>query len=550
MSNSLRIVPLGGMGNVTKNMFVYEYQNQYLIVDCGIGFPDSTMLGIDILIPDTRFLADKTHHIVGMLLTHAHDDHIAGLPYILPQLPVEMPIYGSKLTIGFAKDRLKEFDLHAKFHPVPDTSFRLGPFTIDAIRMTHSVPDSRHYAISTKTATVYHGSDFKFDLNPIDGNRPDFQKIAQIGARGVTALLSDCLNAELQTFSKSESALLTTYYQEMKDVQGKIIVTAMSSNIHRIQAIIDVAAGFGRKVAFLGRSIEQNVRTASSLGFLKLPKNVIHKRKINKLRPEEVCVIVAGSQGQMGSSLTRAAAGEHDLLTINPEDKVVFASEPIPGNEQNVYAVIDTISHNGSEVAYSDIVSDLHASGHSSSIEQKLLISLLNPQHLVPIGGTFHHMIEYRKLARSLGYADHHIHLLDSGNIIAFEGHRGWVDQTIELQNVMVDGLGVGDVGHIVLRDRQQMAADGILAILVPVEQQTGLVKGEVEVISRGFVYVKKSSAIIDDIKRAAAATLEHRPSVVTDWQSIRKKIETTIEQLIYDRTERRPLLLTVIIEV
>ncbi|OGV96830.1 hypothetical protein A2W24_03260 [Microgenomates group bacterium RBG_16_45_19] len=550
MKPSLSLIPLGGIGNVTKNMYVYAFENQYLLVDCGMGFPDPTMLGVDLLIPDVSYLLDKKEAIVGLILTHAHDDHIAGLPYILPQLGTNFPIYGSKLTIGFAADRLHEFGIPARFQELPDGPLTLGPFTINPIRVTHSVPDARHLAITTPAGIIYHGTDFKFDLNPVDGVLPDLQKMAAIGSQGVLALLSDCLNAESNDFSQSESTLKEMFLREMRGVKGKCVVTIMSSNIHRISQAVEAALAYNRKVAFVGRSIEQNVATATKLGFLKLPQpHLINKRDIKNVHPKHLCVLIAGSQGQIGSSLSRAAEGEHQLVTITPDDKVIFASEAIPGNEQNVYSTIDTLSKTGADVTYSDIDASVHVSGHSSSIEQKLLINLIKPRHLIPIGGTYHHMIQYRKNARSMGYRDDHIHLLDNGQILKFDQDRAWVDATLDLKNVMVDGLGVGDVGHIVLRDRARMKTDGIVVIIVPVEQQSGQVRGDIEVISRGFVYMKESQDIVTAIKTEATACLKHR-GVVTDWQNIRKKIENSVQKKLYDLTERQPLILPVVMEV
>jgi ribonuclease J len=549
--SEIKLLPLGGVGNVTKNMYVYEYEGSVLIVDCGIGFPDPTMLGVDLLIPDISYLHDKLDRIVGLVLSHGHDDHIAGLPYILPQLGHHFKIYGSKLTIGFAQDRIKDFPLTANFEVLPAGPLQLGPFTVGNIPVTHSVPDARHLVISTPEGTVYHGTDFKFDLNPIDGVRPDFQTMARVGEKGVLALLSDCLNAEQDVYSTSESALSDMFEREMRHTKGKSIITVMSSNIHRIQQIVDIAQAFDRKVAFVGRSIEQNVKTAVALGFLKLPeKIVINKTRLGNYLAHKVCIVIAGSQGQVGSSLARAAEGEHSQVHISPEDRVVFASEPIPGNEQSVYATIDTLSRTGAEVTYSDLDDSVHASGHSSSIEQKLLISLVKPDHVIPIGGTYHHMIEYRKNAKSLGYPDSRIHLLDNGQILSISQAGVRVKDTITLKNVMVDGLGIGDVGRIVLRDRQQMAEDGIVIIVVPVNQQTGQVTGEVEVISRGFVYVKENQEIIEQIKTETAACLTGSKGFVTDWARVRHKIETRIQTLLYETTERHPMVLPVVMEV
>lgn len=550
MDSKLSLLPIGGIGNVTKNMYVYEYEGQLLIVDCGIGFPDSSMLGIDVLIPDISYLQDKLDRIVGMVLTHGHDDHIAGLPYILPQLNVSFPIYGSTLTIGMAKDRVRDFALEPDFQLLPDHPFKLGPFEITPIKMTHSVPDTRHLVIKTPAATVYHGSDFKFDLNPVDGIIPDFQAIAKAGIDGIDVLLSDCLNAENAEFSRSESSLTDLFEREIRGVAGKFIVTVMSSNLHRIQQIIDVAAAHNRKVAFVGRSIEQNVKTAALLGYLKLSKHIINKRDIGKQPGRNVCVVIAGSQGQEGSSLTRAAQGEHDFVRIEPEDKVVFASEPIPGNENNVYATIDTLGRTGANVTYSDLDPTVHVSGHSSAIEQKMLIALTKPRTVVPIGGTYHHMVQYRQLARSMGYKDKHILLLENGQTLGISNQATTIDGTIDLKNVMVDGLGIGDVGTVVLRDRQRMSEDGILIVIVPIEQQTSQVRGEIEIVTRGFVYMKESEELLQQIKDESIKSISSFEGYVTDWQALRRKIEKSLEKMIFKTTERHPLIMPVIIEV
>src|SRR3989344_4534626 len=505
----LRFIPIGGIGGVTKNMYVYEYQDQILVVDCGIGFPDATMLGVDLLIPDVAYLEARRDKIVGMVLTHGHDDHIAGLPYILPNLG-NIPIYGSKLTIGFAKERLADFNVTANTQLLPDDQpLRLGVFSIETVRITHSVPDARHLVITTPEGVMYHGSDFKFDLAPVDGILPEFQKMAVMGKRGVLCLLSDCLRSEKPGWSLSESILRDTFEREIRDAKGKFIVTAMSSNVHRIQQAIDVAAAHGRKIALVGRSVEKNIRVAARLGMMRLPeKLIIKKQRIKQLPPSQVCVIIAGSQGQPGSSLVRAVDEEHDFVKINPEDKVVFSTEPIPGNENAVYETIDSLSKQGVDVSYSDIDDDLHVSGHASSGEQKLLMALLKPRYLIPIGGTFRHMVQYRKLANDMGYKDDQVLLLEDGQVVEF--NQGKVARTgvIPLKNVMVDGLGVGDVGKIVLRDRKTMSKEGIVIVVVPVSQQTGQMGGEVEVISRGFVFMKESQELVEQIKEKVKLSL------------------------------------------
>jgi ribonuclease J len=549
--SKLKLLPLGGMGNVTKNMYLYEFDGQILIVDCGIGFPSSEMLGVDVLIPDISYLKDKEHQIVGMLLTHAHDDHIAALPYILPQLP-PIPIYASKLTAGFAGDRLKDFNLNPAINIFPDDSvLELGPFRIESVHVTHSVPDARHYAIHTPLGTVYHGSDFKFDLTPVDGVISDYQKIARLGSEGILCLLSDCLRSEKEGHSLSESILTDTFEREIRDTKGKFIITAMSSNIHRIQQAVNVALDHGRHIAFVGRSIEQNIQTAIRLGFFHIPpKAIVSKKKINEYPADRLCIIIAGSQGQPESSLTRASTGEHSLITINPNDKVVFSTEPIPGNENYVYTAIDNLSKLGADVAYSDVDDAMHVSGHASALEQKLLIALTKPKYLFPIGGTYRHMIQYRKLTRQMGYPDQTMFMPEDGQMIEFDETGAHVGETIKLKHVMVDGAGIGDVGNVVLADRHAMADSGIVVLIIPISEKTQQFGGRVEIVSRGLVFMRESKELMDKIQTATAEAYYKYREVAKDNMELRNKIKSEIEDLIYQETQRSPLILPVIMTV
>jgi ribonuclease J len=549
MNKSLKIIPLGGMGKVTKNMFVYETSEEILLVDCGIGFPDPTMLGVDLLLPDVSYLKESKKRIVGMLLTHPHDDHIAGLPYVLPDLPV-FPIYGSRLTAGFAKDRCKDFGIDVKINPVGDQEFKVGSFTVLPIKVTHSVPDSRHFGITCPAGTVYHGSDFKFDSNPVDGVLSEKDKIKSFGERGVDLLLSDSLRSERKGRSSSESLLRETFEQEIVGVKGKFIVTVMSSNIHRIQLAVDVATKHGRQVAFLGRSIEKNVETAQNLGFLKLPNRIVDKREIEKIDPRSVCVLIAGSQGQEGSSLKRASQGDHDLISFKPDDKVVFATEPIPGNEVNVYEAIDNIARLEADIAYSDINEEtLHVSGHASADELVELINLTKPKYLLPIGGAYRHMVQYKKLATTIGYQPNMVIILKDGQTVLYEDETVKLGENIDLKEVIVDGLGIGDVGTRVLEDRRQMAEAGIVVIAILVSGNKGTIVGSPEIVSRGFVYMKHAGKLTKKITQEVNKNL---PKALgkKDWSEVRRRVERRIERLIYKETRRTPLVLSVIKQV
>lgn len=542
-------MPLGGMGEVTKNMFAYETDSEILIIDCGIGFPDHTMLGVDILLPDISYLEDKADKIVGILLTHAHDDHIAGLPYILPKLP-QVPVYGSKLTIGFAKDRCKESTVTPEFIEIDKQEFSIGSFRIKPIPVTHSVPDGRHFVIHTPAGVVYHGSDFKFDEHPVDGVVSDYDSMKKAGDEGIDLLLSDSLRSERSGRTISESKLKETFQKEIQNTKGKFIVTVMSSNLHRIQQAIDVAEENNRKIAFVGRSIEQNIRTAESLGFVRLPHNILHKRKINNLPPHQVCVIIAGSQGQVGSSLERAAKNDHDLVSINPSDKVVFATEPIPGNEVFLYDAIDNISKLGVEIAYPDVRDEtLHVSGHGNADELMRLVDLTKPKYLMPIGGAYRHMVQYKKLAIKLGYEKDKILVLDTGNTLLLEDGQAKMGKKIKLKDVIVDGSGVGDVGFVVLDDRRRMAESGIVVVVILVDKTTGKIIGQPEVISRGFVYMKNAKKLVNIISQK---TIQILPKTIgkNQWSKYKPIIEKSLQNLIYKEIRRSPLILPVVREV
>lgn len=547
----VKILPLGGMGNVTKNMFAYDDGAHILLVDCGIGFPDENMPGVDLLIPDWSWLLDKKDRIIGMFLTHGHDDHIAGLPYLLPQIGENFPIFASPLTAAFAESRLREIGVNKKILILQDKPIVVGKFTVHGIRMTHSIPDTRHLVIESGNSRIYHGSDFKIDLTPVDNVRPDLVKIASFGQKGISLLLSDCLRSEKPGYSLSESSLESEFEQEIRGTRGKFIVTTMSSNVHRIQQAINVAANHNRQIAFIGRSIEQNIKDAQQLGLIKLPrKMVVNKRDIHRIPPKNLCLIIAGSQGQPGSSLVRAATATHDLVQLSTGDKVVFSSDPIPGNEAAVYETVDSLSRLGADVAYSDVNDTLHVSGHASAGEIKLLMQLTQAKYLMPIGGTYRHMIQYQKLASEMGYPDKQLFLLDSGQtIILADDGSARLGETISLKNIMVDGLGIGDVGKVVLRDRQTMAEDGILVVIMPLDRETGKLAGRIEVISRGFVYMKESKDLIDGVVDQVTQTLNRIPQA-HDWGATKDTVANSLQGFIWSKTQRSPMVLPVIIEV
>ena len=548
----LRIVPLGGMGKVTKNMFVYELlghgPDQRLIVDCGMGFPEEEMLGADLLVPDVSYLMDKLDTIVGMILTHGHDDHIGALPYILPQLNKDFPIFASPLTAGFAQENLEEFGIKTKINLFPKELLQLGNFTIDPITVTHSVPDTKHLAIITPDGIYYHGSDFKFDWTPVDHIRPDVVKIAEYGRKGIKAILLDCLRVEKEGYSWSETKVGESLIREIREVTGKVVITTMSSNIHRIQQAIDAAVLHHRKVVFIGRSVEENCKVAQGLGLLKIPENVVvNKKRIKNMEDKQLCLIVAGSQGQIGSTLTRIANNEHSMVSVKEGDHIVFSADPIPGNEGNVYKTIDSLSKLGATVSYSDIQDDLHVSGHASADDLRLMLTLSNPKSIVPIGGTYRHMVHFKNLASGMGWSNDQIHILDDGQIIAFDQRGGWVDNVIKLKTVIVDGLGVGDVGPVVLQDRQKMAHSGMIVVAVPAKKERNEVIGRPEVITRGFVFARKSQELIESIADEAAKWLPVGMKV-NDWKATRDEVNEKISHFVFEQTQREPLILVTLV--
>ena len=438
MPNSLRIIPLGGgPGMVTNNMYLYEYGNEALIVDCGIGFPEDKVSD-DILIPDISYLRQNPKTIRGILLTHGHDDHHAALPHILPELNYP-PVYASRLTAGFAQDRLKEFNLKTKINVLKESDqLTLGPFTIHPIHITHSVPDSFHYLIKTPLGSIYHGSDFKFDLTPVDNWPPNFKKIVSLSQAGVLCLLSDCLRSERPGYTLSESSLASAINRELTHCSGRLVFTTMSSQIHRIQQAIDVSASHGRQVMFIGRSMERNTKTANNLGFLRFPKKAVLNRHNLKRTPDhKLCLIVAGSQGQESSSLTRYASGQHKMIKVKETDTVIYSTDIIPGNEQVVYHVIDQLAQAGANVVYGEMADDLHVSGHAAAEELKLLMQLVNPKFLYPIGGSFRHLRQYQRLSLEQGFQKNQIILPHASQAVEFTSDgRFKFAETLQLKQI------------------------------------------------------------------------------------------------------------------
>ena len=550
-SKPLRIISLGGFGKVTSNMFVYEYEDDILLVDCGIGFPTEDMLGVDLLIPDVSYLKSRLSNIRGLVLTHGHEDHTGALAYILPQLKV--PVYASKLTAHLVMDKLAEYEgiPHQVNILSPGQPLQLGKFTIESVRVSHSIPDATNLIIQTPVGTVYHGSDFKFDFSPVDGILPDIGRIAVAGNAGVQLLLSDCLGSERKGHTPSEKTLDEMFEREISRCSGKFIVTTMGSNISRFRQAIDAAVRHGRRVAILGRSIKRNLTVAQKLGYLKIPPGVfIEPKQARRLPPQNVCLLVAGSQGQAGSAMERLATGEHQEATVNLGDKVVFSSDYIPGTESATQALIDALSKLGATVIYSNITDDLHVSGHGSQQDLLLMMALTKPKYIVPIGGTFRHMVQYSHLAQTMGFSPSQIFLPEHNQSLEVYSDRVKLGPVVEVKNVMVDGLGVGDVGNVVLRDRQVLAEEGVVVAVIEVDQSNLGKVINADLISRGFVFAKENASLLIQGAAEVKKAIARREGRLESERHIREIVADSLEHFFYDRTHRRPMILPVVIEV
>lgn len=550
-TGNLKLIPLGGVGDVTKNMYIYEYGNDIVIVDCGVGFPDEGMPGVDLVIPDITYLRDKIQKIRGIIITHGHDDHIGGLPFIWPEL--QAPIYTRKLTAGFIKNKFTEHGLPKdKIHEVKmEDSLQLGVFGISFYQVSHSVPDTMGIVINTPVGTIVHQADFKIDWTPPSGQVTDVGKIAQIGARGVHFLLMDCLRVEKPGFNKSERSIEDSFEKAAIETTGKLLITMTSSNVSRMQQAINVANKTGRKVALAGRSFESNFQVARDLGYLKVPPGiVVAPDSVTGFADKKMLILIAGAQGQPGSALSRVANGEHKQIRIQKNDSVVFSADPIPSTETAQNALIDNLTRLGVNVYYSAITSDLHVSGHAAADELKLMINLIKPKYMLPIGGTFRHMKVFSKMAQEMGYQENQILDVENGEVMSIDKDTIKRVDRLEVKNVYVDGLGVGDVGSVVLRDRQVMAEEGVVIVVIPIGQQSGRVEGEPDIISRGFVFEQAAEGLLDGAKEVVLKSLEEHGKKISDWRFMRKMIEDDLEKFLYHATERRPLILPIVVEV
>lgn len=550
-NNVLSFLPLGGIEDVTKNMYLYEYNDEILIVDCGIGFADATMLGVDLLLPDVTYLLQTKKKIVGMLLSHGHEDHIGALPYILPQLP-NFPVFGSPFTAALANEKLKEFQLPAKVTTVTfdEPPLKLGSFTCSFVRVTHSVPDTANLFIKSPGGNIFHNSDFKIDLTPYDGNKMDFQQIVADGTQGVTAMMSDALGTDRAGHTASEAGLEKLFEQVFLDTKGKCIVTTYSSNVARINQVIAAAEKLHRRVCFVGRSLIKVAEVAKRMGYLEVQDGtIIDLEHVPNYADNKLVLIVAGSQGQENSAMTRIAEGQHREIHLTPKDVVIFSADPIPGNEEAVNELVDTIAKTGAKVETSGNGRYFHVSGHGSQQDHLLMMSFVKPRYVVPISGDYKHLVGYENLAEKLGYKKKDVLILENGQEVLFthEGYR--FGRKIATKNVYVDQVSGEEIEGFVLRDREKLAKDGIVIMMVEVGAADGQLSNRPEIITRGLLpkdVEMLTPALTEEIK----GLLSKRQGRVSNWVHLRRQLEEVAGKLIFRKLRRRPLILPVIIEV
>ena len=549
----LKIIPLGGLHEVGKNITVFEYENEIIIVDCGLSFPEDDMLGIDLVIPEITYLEKNVEKIKGLVITHGHEDHIGSVPYLLKKINV--PIYATKLTVGLIKNKLEEHKLlrSTKINEVMQgQTIKLGKnFKVEFIRSSHSIPDSVMLAITTPAGTVLHTGDFKVDYTPIDGKLMDFGRIAELGNKGVLALLSDSTNSERKGFTMSESSVGEVFDKLFLHCTKRIVVATFASNVHRVQQIVNSAVKYNRKIAVCGRSMINMIETARELGYIQCPENIfIDIDMINNYADENLVIITTGSQGEPMSALTRMAAGDHRKVKITPNDLVIISATPIPGNEKFVSKVIDDLMQIGAEVIYSSLEA-IHVSGHACQEEQKLIIALAKPKYFIPVHGEYRQLIAHSETAQSMGISKENIMMMSNGRILEINEESAEFTGSVPSGRILVDGLGVGDVGNIVLRDRQHLSQDGLIVIVLTMSSTTGEVVAGPDVISRGFVYVRESESLMDDVKSVVRHEIQKcEQRGVRDWATIKSAVRENLRDYIFMKTKRNPMIIPIIMEV
>jgi len=548
----LKIIPLGGLLEIGKNITVFEYENDIVIVDCGIAFPEDDMLGVDLVIPDVTYLEKNKEKIRGMVITHGHEDHIGSIPYFLKQINV--PIYATKLTAGLISNKLEEHKLlkSTKLKIVNQgEKITLGKMKVEFIRSCHSIPDAVALAIHTPVGVVVHTGDFKIDYTPIDNKRMDLGRLAELGNKGVLALLSDSTNSERKGYTMSESTVGEVFDKLFLNCTKRIVVATFASNIHRIQQIVDSAVKYNRKVSVCGRSMINVIQTAMELGYINVPENTfIDIDMIKNYTDDQLVILTTGSQGEAMSALTRMASGEHRKVEITPNDLVIISATPIPGNEKLVSKVIDDLMQIGAEVVYSSLA-DIHVSGHACQEEQKLMLSLVRPKFFLPVHGEYRQLMVHARTAVSLGVPPENIFIMNNGRVMEINENSAKLTGTVQSGRILVDGLGVGDVGNIVLRDRQHLSQDGLIIIVLTMDSATGEVVAGPDIISRGFVYVRESENLMDEVKRTVQRELyKCEEKGIKDWSGIKSSLKDGLRDYVFAKTKRNPMILPIIMEV
>ena len=549
--NKVQIIPLGGLGEIGKNMTAFRYGDDMILIDAGLMFPEDDMLGIDLVIPDISYLIENQDKLKGIFLTHGHEDHIGALPYVMKQ--IDCPVYGTALTLGILEGRLKENGVSSENCRIikPGDKITAGGFKLDFIRVNHSIPDAIAIAINTPIGTIIHTGDFKIDHTPVDGQVTEFNKFAEYGDRGVLALLADSTNAERPGFTPSEKMVGKTFDDEFRYAKNRIIVATFSSNVHRIQQVIDAALKYDRKVAVIGRSMVNVVNIAKELGYLKAPEGeIIDIDDTHNYTPDKIVIITTGSQGEPMSALTRMAMNDHTKVDIMPGDTVIISATPIPGNEKLVSRTIDHLYKLGADVIY-EKSNGVHVSGHASQEEIKLMHNLVRPKFFVPVHGEFRHLIKHANLAQSLGMPKENIVIAENGSVIELTKNSIGINGKVPAGKVLVDGLGVGDVGNIVLRDRRQLSQDGIMIVVVTIDKENCHVVSGPDIVSRGFVYVREAEGLMDEAKDKVQLALEKcEENGVSEWSAIKSTVRDSLGRFLYERTRRRPMILPIIMEI
>lgn len=549
---SLRIIPLGGLGEIGKNITAIEYEDEIIVIDCGISFPDEDMYGIDLVIPDIKYLLDNKDKVKGLFLTHGHEDHIGAIPYILKQ--INMPVYGTKLTIGLVESKLKEHDMLSKTKLIPiriGESIKLNKLIIEFIRVTHSIAESCALAIHTPIGTVIHTGDFKIDYTPIDGKVMDLNRIAQLGQEGVLLLMADSTNVERSGHSLSEKVIGETLNKIISNAKGRVIVATFASNIHRMQQIADASMIYDRKIVFSGRSMENISNVAMELGYLHIPEDsIVSIEDLNRYPSDKITIITTGSQGEPMAGLSRIAYGSHRHISIEQNDLFIISASPIPGNDKLVSRVINQLFRKGVEVIYEDL-EEIHVSGHAYREELKLIHTLVKPKYFMPVHGEYRHLKHHSDLALKLGMDKSNVFTLETGQVLEISWDKAVATEKVHTGVVFVDGIGVGDVGNIVLRDRRDLAKDGMVTIVVVINKETYSIVSGPDIITRGFIYARESEDLINKIKDVSKEEIETcLDNNILEWQVLKSGVRKSVEHLLYHKTKRRPSVFPIIMEV